>query len=113
MAKNKIIPLVLLLVGLAFALGALFSWFDNLTATEPVGLGKWIFDVLQFIIGAAGTWFGFWLTMRKGDNDNAPGKPQRMQESFDSPDSEQTMDGGAGIQNQKSVRSPRSKQTMK
>ncbi len=60
MAKNKIIPLILVLVGVAFLLGAIISWFDNLTASEPVGLGKWIFDILVALIGA-GTGFKGWL----------------------------------------------------
>ena len=112
MAKKKIIPLILFLIGLAFLLGALFSWFDNLTTTEPVGLGKWIFDVFQLLIGTAGTWAGIWLALRKNKSENSTG-PQRRQESVDSPDSEQIMEGAAGLQKQKSIRSDRSKQTMK
>lgn len=111
MAKNKILPFILLLVGLAFVLGALFSWFDNLTAAEPVGLGKWIFDVLEFVVGAAGTWFGLMLTLRKNEPEK-PDQPQRIQETIDSPYSEQTMTGKGGDQKQKSVRSPGSKQKM-
>lgn len=112
MERNKIVPLILLLAGLAFVLGALFSWFDNATAAEPVGLGKWIFDVLQFMLGAAGTGLGAWLALRKEKSDESVDK-QRIQEAIDSPDSEQTMEGEGTSQQQKSVRSPRSKQTMK
>jgi hypothetical protein len=112
MKKQRIFPLILLLLGLAFVLGALFSWFDNLTATDPVGLGKWIFDVLQFLFGLAGTWTGLWLTTKKRKPDGS-GETQRLQEAIRSPDSEQTMDGKAGVQKQKSVDSPRSKQSMK
>jgi hypothetical protein len=112
MAKNKIVPIVLLLVGFAFVLGALFSWLDNLTAQEPVGLGKWVFDVLQFLVGAAGTGLGAWLALRKDRPAKLSGD-QRIQEAIDSPDSEQIMEGRGGTQKQKSVRSGRSKQTMK
>lgn len=111
MAKKKIFPMVLMLLGAAFVLGALFSWFDNLTAAEPVGLGKWIFDVLQFLVGA-GAGIGGWLSLRKEKSEES-GINQRIQEAMDSPDSEQTMEGKAVSQKQKSVRSPRSKQTMK
>lgn len=112
MKKEKIVPIVLILVGLAFVLGAVFSWLDNLTAAEPVGLGKWIFDVLQFLIGAAGTWFGYWLSVKKSKSET-PSESQRTQEAIRSPDSEQSMEGKGGLQKQKTVDSPRSKQTMK
>lgn len=112
MNRQKIFPLILILIGLGFLLGALFSWFDNLTTTEPVGLGKWVFDVLQFLFGAAGTWLGIWLGLRKDKSDQSGGT-KRIQEIVLSPDSEQTMEGKAGVQTQKSVDSPRSKQSMK
>ncbi|MDL1911610.1 hypothetical protein FBQ81_13125, partial [Chloroflexi bacterium CFX6] len=64
MTKSKIFPIALILLGGAFVLGALFSWFDNLTTAEPVGLGKWIFDVLQFLVGA-GAGIGGWLGLQK------------------------------------------------
>jgi hypothetical protein len=111
MSKTKIIPIILILAGLAFVLGALFSWFDNLTTVEPVGLGKWIFDVLQFLVGA-GAGIGGWLSLRKSKSESS-GETTRVQESINSPDSEQAMEGNGGIQKQKSVDSPRSKQTMK
>src|SRR6266487_4211911 len=101
MAKNRIVPIILLLVGLAFVLGALFSWFDNMTTTEPVGLGKWIFDVLQFLVGA-GAGIGGWLSLRKSKSENSGGVI-RIQEAVDSPDSEQTMEGKAGMQKQRSA----------
>lgn len=110
MKKEKIVPVVLFLVGLAFVLGAVFSWLDNLTAIEPVGLGKWIFDVLQFLIGAAGTWFGYSLSMKNGKAEKAS-ENRRTQEAIRSPKSEQTMEGKGGAQ--KTVDSPGSKQTMK
>lgn len=53
MDKKKILPLALVLVGAAFLLGAIISWVDNLTATEPVGLGKWIFYTLVALVGAS------------------------------------------------------------
>lgn len=112
MNLKKVFPVVLIFIGIAFVLGALFSWFDNLTAAEPVGLGKWIFDVLQFISGIGGTWFGIWLSTKKSKSENA-GNAQRIQEAINSPDSEQTMEGKVGAQKQKTVDSPRSKQTMK
>jgi len=101
-----------MLVGLAFVLGSVFSWLDNLTATDPVGLGKWIFDILQFLIGAAGTWFGYWLSMKKSKSETTS-ENSRVQEAIRSPDSEQNMEGKTGVQKQKTVDSPRSKQTMK
>ena len=112
MTKKKIFPIILIFLGLAFVLGALLSWFDNSTAAQPVGLGKWVFDVLQFLVGAAGTGIGGWLSLRKNKPDNS-GKNQRTQETIGSPDSEQSMEGKGTPQKQKSVRSPRSKQTMK
>lgn len=112
MVQKKIVPIALLLIGFAFVLGALFSWLDNSTAQEPVGLGEWVFNVLQFLVGAAGTGLGAWLALRK-DKTAKSGGDQRIQEVTDSPDSEQVMEGKGGIQKQKSVRSERSKQTMK
>ena len=49
---KKIVPLMFVIVGAALILGAAFSWLDTLTATEPVGLGKWIFDILGLLLGA-------------------------------------------------------------
>lgn len=49
---KKIVPLILVIVGAALTLGALISWSDTLTAAEPAGLGKWIFDVLGLLLGA-------------------------------------------------------------
>ena len=66
MAKKKIVPLILILVGIAFLLGALFTWFDNFTTTEPVGLGKWIFDILVALIGV-GSGIKGWLDWNKKD----------------------------------------------
>jgi len=111
MTKKKIFPIVLMLLGAAFVLGAFFSWFDNLTTTQTVGLGKWMFDVLQFLVGA-GAGIGGWLSLRKGKSEES-GKNQRIQETLDSPDSEQTMEGKGTPQKQKSLHSPRSKQKMK
>lgn len=110
MTKKKIFPIVLILLGVAFVLGAFFSWFDNST-TQSVGLGKWVFDVLQFLVGA-GAGIGGWLSLRKGKSE-VSGSNQRVQETMDSPDSEQIMEGKGSSQKQKSVRSPRSKQSMK
>lgn len=81
MAKNKILSVILLLVGLAFVLGALFSWFDNLTTTEPVGLGKWIFDVMQFLVGTAGAGIGGWLSLRKAKDGSGGGTSTRGNQS--------------------------------
>ncbi|NWG35912.1 MAG: tetratricopeptide repeat protein [Chloroflexi bacterium] len=64
---KKAFPILLILVGAALVLGALLSWFDNLTAAQPVGLGKWVFDVLQFLLGAAGTGLGAWLNFGRKD----------------------------------------------
>lgn len=64
MTKKKIIPIILILVGAAFLLGAIISWFDNLTATEPVGLGKWIFDILVALVGA-GSGIKGWIDWKK------------------------------------------------
>jgi hypothetical protein len=64
---KKAFPILLIIVGAALVLGALLSWFDNLTAAEPVGLGKWVFDVLQFLLGAAGTGLGAWLNFGRKD----------------------------------------------
>ena len=61
---KKTLPVVLIILGAAFILGALLSWFDNLTATQPVGLGKWIFDLFQFLLGA-GAGIGGWLSLKK------------------------------------------------
>lgn len=110
MAK-KIIPIVLILAGIAFLLGAILSWLDNLTATEPVGIGKWVFDVLQLLLGA-GAGIGGWMGLRK-DKTAKPSGGQRIQEVINSPGAEQVMEGNGGIQEQKSVRSPGSKQIMK
>ena len=65
---KKAFSILLILVGAALVLGALLSWFDNLTAAQPVGLGKWVFDVLQFLLGAAGTGLGAWLNFGRKDN---------------------------------------------
>jgi hypothetical protein len=40
MPKKKILLLVHILVGIAFLLDAIISWLDNITASEPIGLGK-------------------------------------------------------------------------
>ena len=64
MTKKKIVPLALILIGIAFLLGAIISWLDNLTATEPVGLGKWIFDIFVALIGA-GSGIKGWLDWNK------------------------------------------------
>jgi len=64
MENKRIFPIALMLVGAAFVLGAFFSVLDNLTAAEPVGLGKWIFDTLGFLFGA-GAGIGGWLALRK------------------------------------------------
>jgi len=64
MAKRKIVPLILILVGVAFLLGAIITWLDNLTATQPVGLGKWIFDILVALVGASSGIKG-WLDWNK------------------------------------------------
>jgi tetratricopeptide (TPR) repeat protein len=64
---KKAFPILLILVGAALVLGALLSWLDNLTAAQPVGLGKWVFDVLQFLLGAAGTGLGAWLNFGRKD----------------------------------------------
>ena len=82
MAKNKIFPVILLLTGLAFVLGALFSWFDNLTAIEPVGLGKWIFDVLEFVVGA-GAGIGGWLSLKKSSKSDLSRKTELKDNSKD------------------------------
>ena len=111
MTAKKAVPFVLIVLGAAFVLGALFSGFDNLTTSDPVGLGKWIFDVLQFLVGA-GAGIGGWLSLKKIRTDDS-GRITRIQEALNSPDSEQAMEGKAGTQKQKSVDSPRSKQTMK
>src|SRR6266498_126434 len=62
--NKKVLPLVLIILGAAFLLGAVISWFDNLTAAEPVGLGKWIFDILVALIGA-GSGIKGWLDWNK------------------------------------------------
>src|SRR6266487_5430705 len=64
MARKKIVPFVFIFVGAAFLLAAIFSWFDNLTASQPVGLGKWIFDILVALIGASAGIKG-WLDWNK------------------------------------------------
>ena len=64
MARKKIVPFVFIFLGAAFLLAAIFSWFDNLTASQPVGLGKWIFDILVALIGA-GSGIKGWLDWNK------------------------------------------------
>ena len=70
MITKKILPFILIVLGAAFVLGAVFSGFDSLTASEPVGLGKWIFDVLQFIVGA-GAGIGGWLGLGKSQKEES------------------------------------------
>ncbi len=112
--NKKIVPIILIITGAAFLFGAILFLLDNLTASEPVGLGKWIFDIFIALLGAGANIKG-WMDLRKArsEQSGAVGKDQRIQEAIDSPDSEQHMEGKGGIQRQKSLRSPRSKQTMK
>jgi tetratricopeptide (TPR) repeat protein len=62
--KNRAIAIILMIIGAAFFLGALFFILDNLTATEPVGLVKWVFDVFVALIGA-GAGIEGWLGLSK------------------------------------------------
>jgi hypothetical protein len=67
MAKKKLVPLLFIFVGIVFLMGAVISWLDNLTASEPVGVGKWIFDIFVTLIGAGASVKG-WLDLFKKDN---------------------------------------------
>lgn len=111
MTAKKILPFALIILGVAFVLGAIFSGFDNVTASEPVGLGKWVFDVLQLLIGT-GTGIGGWLSLKKNQLDPST-RADRIQEIVNSPNSEQTMEGKANVQKQTIVDSSGSKQIMK
>ena len=50
--NKKIVPIIFIIIGAACLLGAGLFFVDSLTATEPVGLGKWIFDIFGLIFGA-------------------------------------------------------------
>lgn len=108
--NNKILPIVLMIIGSAFVIGSLFFILDSLTATEPSGLGQQITNILVLLLGAGAGVKG-WLDLKKG----APkGKVegQRTQELIDSPRSEQVMKGKGGTQKQKATNSADSKQHM-
>lgn len=106
--NRKIVSIVLIIFGAALLLGSAFFILDGMTSEKAPGLGEQILKMLGIIIGA-GAGIKGWLDFR-----SAPPRAneERTQEAIDSPDSEQTMKGKGGIQKQKSVRSPRSKQNM-
>ncbi|HAX70142.1 MAG TPA: hypothetical protein DCY14_11070 [Anaerolineae bacterium] len=111
--KNRLIPIVLILAGLALFLGALFFLIDKSTSASPPGLGGQIIEILVLLIGA-GSGIKGWLDLRKNPRETIRhSKNQRTQDLIDSPNSEQTMEGKGGIQKQKAVRSEGSKQNMK
>lgn len=111
--KNRLIPIVFILAGLALFLGALFFLIDTSTSASPSGLGEQIIEFLALLTGA-GSGIKGWLDLQKNPREaNRQPKDQRTQDLLDSPNSEQTMEGKGGIQKQKAVRSEGSKQNMK
>ena len=109
--KPKTFPIILIILGAAFLLGAILFVLDNATASEPVGLGKWIFDIFVAILGT-GTGIKGWLELRKTSQRLTKMEDTRIQEVDYSPDAEQSMHGKGGSMKQTSKNSPRSKQKM-
>jgi len=62
--KKKIIPLILIFVGLALLLGALFFWIDTLTSAEPAKLSESIRDWLTLFLGLGASLKG-WMDLFK------------------------------------------------
>ena len=72
--NKKVISFILIITGAALLLGAGIFIMDSLTAAEPAGLGKWIFDILGLLLGAGASIKG-WLDIFKKDK-GASGKTQ-------------------------------------
>jgi tetratricopeptide (TPR) repeat protein len=62
--KKKIIPLILIFIGLALLLGALFFWIDTLTSAEPAKLSESIRDWLTLLLGLGASLKG-WMDLFK------------------------------------------------
>jgi len=62
--KKKIIPLLLIFIGLALLLGALFFWIDTLTSAEPTKLSESIRDWLTLLLGLGASLKG-WIDLLK------------------------------------------------
>ena len=65
-SNQKIFSFVLICLGAVCLIGAGFFILDSLTATEPAGLGKWIFDILVLALGAGASIKG-WKDIFKKD----------------------------------------------
>jgi len=65
--NGRIIAIVLIVIGAAFLLGALFYLVDNLTTSQPIGLGSWIINIFVAVIGA-GAGIEGWLNLKKKDS---------------------------------------------
>ena len=68
--NKKVVPIILIILGAASLLGAGIFFLDSLTAAEPVGLGKWIFDILGLLLGAGASIKG-WMDIFKKKNEPA------------------------------------------
>ncbi len=78
--KRRILPAILVIVGSALLLASILSALDNATASEPVGLGKWLFDVLGTLLGA-GAGIKGWLDLRQ--KKDAPSGSETRLTAFD------------------------------
>jgi hypothetical protein len=64
MARNKIIAIVLMIIGVSLLSGAGLFALDRATSPEPDGLGTWILAVLGLVLGASSGIKG-WLDWKK------------------------------------------------
>ena len=64
---KKTISYILIGAGVVLLIGAGIFFLDSLTATEPVGLGKWLFDLLVLTLGAGASFKGWKDVLKKGD----------------------------------------------
>lgn len=106
---KKVMPLLLVVLGIALLLGALVVWLEP---PKEGGVLAVTGGILSFLLGAGASIKG-WRDLFKKDSPATPKiGNQRRQEVIDSPDAEQAMRGKGGRMTQKSTKSPRSKQTM-
>ncbi|MBI5961851.1 MAG: hypothetical protein HY863_00115, partial [Chloroflexi bacterium] len=68
---KKTISYILIGTGAVLLIGAGIFFLDSLTAAEPVGLGKWVFDILGLALGAGASFKG-WKDVLKKDVPAAP-----------------------------------------
>lgn len=78
--KNKTVSFILIAIGIVLLLGAGIFILDSLTAAEPAGLGKWIFDIFVLVLGAGASFTG-WRNVFKKDETSTAAKIVAMEDA--------------------------------